>query len=348
MKTRLQTRPTNVLVGLILLLLALVLTILASASCGFIKIAFQDVARIIVGAANTDPIFKSVVLDVRLPRILTACIVGAGLSVAGATFQGILLNPLADPYTLGISAGAALGASVALVFDFSFLGVYSIPLCAFLGAILTLLLVIALASSKTNAYAAFAVSSNNLILAGVIVTAIFSAAISFVKYLADEEVAVIIFWLMGSFASRSWSDVLLSLVIVSTGTLLVFFFASDLNIISLGDKTAKSLGVDADRVRIFLLIVASLMAAICVSISGIIGFVGLIIPHLVRFLFGPDNRILVPASAFLGGTLLVFADTITRTYLPTEVPIGVLTALIGGPVFCVIFLRRKREWGERL
>mgnify|MGYP000262271200 CR=1 FL=1 len=159
--------------------------------------------------------------------------------------------------------------------------------------------------------------------------------------MADEQVSIIIFWLMGSFGSKTWTDVFLTFFCVSTGFLICLFFARDLNIISLGDRSANSLGIETNRVRMTLLVTASLITAVCVSVSGIIGFVGLIIPHLMRFFVGPDNNRLIPASALVGATLLLCADTITRAVLPTEVPIGVLTALIGGPFFCYIFKKRR-------
>lgn len=321
----------------------LVVVIILSTGMGYIKISplqvikivFAEITGIPKSLQEIDTVFPYVIMEVRLPRILTSAIVGAGLSVAGVIFQGILLNPLADPYTLGISAGAAFGASMALLLNMTFLGIYSVPLFAFLGAVATLFAVIFLSSSHGRT------SSNNLILSGIIVAAILSAGISFIKYVADEQVSIIIFWLMGSFGSKTWTDVFLTFLCVSTGFLICLFFARDLNIISLGDQSATSLGIETSRVRIILLITASLITAVCVSVSGIIGFVGLIIPHLMRFFTGPDNNRLIPASALVGATLLLCADTITRAVLPTEVPIGVLTALIGGPFFCYIFKKRR-------
>ena len=189
------------------------------------------------------------------------------------------------------------------------------------------------------------VFSSLLILSGVIVGAILSAGISFIKYLADEQVAVIIFWLMGSFASRSWADVGIVAAAVVIGLLITLYYGRDLNIMSLGGRSADSLGVETARTRKILLVTASMVTAICVAVSGIIGFIGLIVPHLMRFLVGPDNRKLLPVSIFAGATLLLVADTVTRAVLPSEVPIGVLTALIGGPFFCVIF-RRKQKRGN--
>jgi iron complex transport system permease protein len=331
---------TSQMMGLLLLL---AVAIAGSAGMGYIHISFLDVITII-GAkitgnfqwiAQMDQLYPVVVVDVRLPRILTAAIVGGGLSVCGAVFQAILLNPLADPYTLGVSAGAAFGASVAILFNLVFLGSWSVPLFAFCGAVGTLFFVIYLASSSGG------ISSNNLILSGIIVAAILSAGISFLKYVADEQVAVIIFWLMGSFAAKTWADVLLTAVFVGFGCTVAFFFARDLNLLSLGNRSAASLGVDIKKTPVTLLITVSLVAAICVSVSGIIGFVGLLVPHMMRSVTGPDNRRLLPVSMAAGAVLLLCADTITRAVLPNEIPIGVLTALIGGPFFCYIFRRRQ-------
>ncbi len=334
--------------GIFLLALLLVLVIIFSTGMGYIKISTLDVIKIIIARfyndghllRGIDNIFPYVIWEVRLPRILTSAIVGSGLSIAGVIFQGILLNPLADPYTLGISAGAAFGASIALILNLSFLGMYSVPLFAFMGAVATLVVVMALSSSEGS------VSSNNLILAGIIVAAILSAGISFIKYVADEQVSVIIFWLMGSFGSKGWPDVFLTFAFVLIGFGVCIFFARDLNIMSLGDRSAFSLGVNTNRIRMTLLVTASLITAVCVAVSGIIGFVGLIIPHLMRFFVGPDSRKLLPASALTGAILLLSADTITRAVLPTEVPIGVLTALIGGPFFCYIFMKRRGVAGN--
>jgi len=318
-----------------------------STGMGYIKIPVIAVVKIILTKISghlsliegIDNLFPVVVFDVRLPRILSAAIVGGGLAISGVVFQGILLNPLADPYTLGVSAGAAFGASLALLLNIGMLGNYSIPLFAFVGATGTLLFVIYLSSSSGG------ISSNNLILSGIIVAAILSAGISFLKYLADEQVAVIIFWLMGSFGSKTWTDVSLTLFLVGIGFCVFIFYARDLNLMSLGNRTASSLGVDTRKVTIILLVTASLVAAICVSVSGIIGFVGLLVPHMMRLLTGPDNRRLVPVSLLAGAILLLVADTVTRAVLPSEIPIGVLTALIGGPFFCYIF--RKQQTARR-
>jgi iron complex transport system permease protein len=330
-----------------LLALVLLLTISLSAGMGYLKIAWLDVLRAVGGSltgspslgAGLDELTRVIVMEVRLPRILTAAAVGGGLAMCGVVFQGILLNPLADPYTLGVSAGAAFGAALALLLNLTAVGIYTVPMCAFAGATLTLLLVIYLSASAGGA------DANNLILSGIIVAAILSAGISFLKFVADEQVSVIIFWLMGSFASKTWTDVGLTTTFLAAGLGIFVFYARDLNLLCLGRRAAASLGVDARRVPWVLLVTASLVAAACVAVSGIIGFVGLLVPHMMRALVGPDNRRLLPLSLLGGAILLLCADTVTRAVLPHEIPIGVLTALIGGPFFCYLF--RKRQTGGK-
>lgn len=318
------------------------LAIIVSCQMGYIPIPAIDIVHILLAkitgssdVAHIEQNIQFVVMDIRLPRIFCAFLVGASLAVSGVIFQGILLNPLADPYTLGVSSGAAFGAAIALFFSLTFIPL-SVPLFAFIGSFITLLVVMRLSSFGGQ------ISSATLILSGVIVGAILSAGISFMKYLADEQVSVIIFWLMGSFAARDWLDVFLILITLIPATLIAVYYSRDLNIIATGSRVSTSLGVNTVRVRKILLITASLLTAICVSCTGIIGFVGLIIPHLLRLIIGPDNRQLLPLSLLAGGILLLFADTITRAVLPSEVPIGILTALIGGPIFCLIFRNRQK------
>lgn len=333
--------------GLLLIVLSglLFMTVVISTGSGQLSIAFGDVIRIILAklpglqhiGTHVDELTAVIVTDVRLPRIVTAALVGGGLAVCGAVFQGILLNPLADPYTLGVSAGAAFGASVALLINFSMLGTWSVPVFAFCGAVLTLAAVIYLTVSSGD------FSSGHLILSGIIVAAILSAAVSFIKYLADEQVGIIIFWLMGSFASKTWAEAGLTATTLAGGLAVFIFFGRDLNLLALGSRTAGSLGVPPRKIAMILLVAASLVSAACVSVSGIIGFVGLLVPHMVRMVTGPDNRRLIPVSTLAGACLLLGADTVTRTVLPMEVPIGVITALIGGPFFCVIYRKHQKQ-----
>lgn len=329
------------------LLASLLVIVIAATGMGYITIppltVLQTIGTESFGIPGTvdsssHVTFATIVMEVRLPRILSAALVGGGLALAGTIFQAILLNPLADPYTLGISSGAAFGASTAFILSILGLAVptpLAVPCFAFIGALTTLAVVFWLAAGDSR------LSSSTLILSGVIVSAILSAGIGFMKYLADEEVNVIIFWLMGSFVGKTWHDVWLLLVILIPSSLFCWYFARDLNIMALGSTTADTLGVDSARIRRQLLIAASLITAGCVAIAGVIGFIGLIVPHTLRILAGPDNRVLLPASFLAGATLLLLADTLTRAVLPHEIPIGILTALIGGPFFCSIFRRRQ-------
>lgn len=336
------------------LLVIIILAILLAAGCllftgrGVIKIPPREIAGIIVSSltadntaqAGLDEIHRAVILDIRLPRILTAMLVGAGLATAGAVFQGLLMNPLADPYTLGVSTGAAFGGTLAIFFGVFLpgdLAVLSVPLFAFAGALLAMGAVYGLALVNG------ALAVTNLILSGVIVSAILSAAVSFLKSMAGEGVGSIVFWLMGSFASRGWEHVFLCLPVVLAGLLICCYFAGDLNVLSLGARFARQLGVDDRKVVTILLVTSSLITAACVSVSGIIGFVGLIVPHLMRMLVGPDHRVLIPVSALGGALLLSGADTIARNLLAVEIPVGVLTTLLGGPFFCYIFKRKAKR-----
>ena len=325
----------------------LVFAVALSATLGFLQVSIPDVFAILAAKlsgrtmpAAIDPVAATVVADVRMPRILASVLVGGLLGVSGAVFQAVLLNPLADSYTLGISTGAAFGASLVIVLQIFGLTLppgVTIPIFAFAGAVGTLAVVLFLAAGDRR------LSSTSLILAGVIVAAILSAAIGFLKFLADEQVGLIIFWLMGSLAGASWANIFLLAPAALLGTLTAVFYSRDLNIMATGDRAATSLGVNTVRLRLILLAVCSLMTALAVSVSGIIGFVGLIVPHMLRHLVGPDNRLLIPLAFFAGGLLLLVADTLTRAVLPVEVPIGVLTALLGGPFFCILFKKRQRD-----
>lgn len=277
----------------------------------------------------------AIIWDIRLPRIITGVMVGAGLAMAGTVFQAMLMNPLADPYTIGISTGAALGATIA-IFVSAILQIASIAIlpAAFTGALLTLLLVIRIAGRHKN------LSSSSLIIAGIIVSSIGSAAISFIKSLAGEEVSLIVFWLMGSLASRTWQHVLVIVPVVVIGLVIFWHYGQELNLLCTGEVNARNYGVNVGRIRMILLITASLVTAACVAVSGIIGFVGLVVPHILRQFVTTDHKYLMPISAIVGALLLMVADNLTRTVLWVEIPVGVLTTLIGGPFFIYLFTRR--------
>lgn len=343
------------------LIVALVLVFLVSVSSGYMAFSWSEIADAVwAEIANVfrpspygdlypldDDNHQVILRSIRLPRIATALLAGAALGLSGAIFQGLLLNPLADPYTLGVSSGAAFGASLVLVGAMAlpwakFLATPEAPAVgAFLFSLLTLRLVIALASDSDKR-----LSPTSLILAGVILSAILSAGISFIKYLAGDQVSSIVFWLLGSFQARTWLDAKLVLTFFVPALILSLALAMDLNIMTLGFKSAETLGVNTTRVRLTLLVAASLAASASVAVAGIIGFVGLIVPHLIRLLTGPDHRSLLPLSALGGAVLLGAADTLVRAFIPGEIPVGVLTALLAGPAFMVIFRRKMRELAQ--
>lgn len=281
----------------------------------------------------------AVVWNIRLPRILCALFVGMGLAAGGTIFQSLLRNPLADPYTLGVSTGAAFGASLVIYLGLAYgVQIPAVP-SAFLFAFLTLAIVILIAQKGGG------MLSSSLILSGIIVSSVFSSGISFLKMLSGENVSAIVFWLMGSFSANTWTDVWTVVPMVLAGCILAFWFADDLNVLTMGDETALSLGVPVKRTRLFYLILGSCMTAACVAVSGVIGFVGLVVPHILRFWLTSDNRVLLPLSALTGGLLLLLADSATRVFSTGEIPVGVLTTLLGGPFFIFVYLRHSNGRG---
>jgi iron complex transport system permease protein len=277
----------------------------------------------------------AVIFHIRIARIVLAGLVGLGLSLAGAAFQGILLNPLAEPFTLGVAAGAAFGASLALSLGLSgvLLGSLGlVPLMALLGAVAALVLVLALGAMAGG------IQHGTLILAGVIVSAFLSSLISLVKFLYADSLSTIVFWIMGSLSARGWSHVFFAFPYILVGSLGLLLYSRELNLLTLGDAPAQQLGLAVSRVRLTLLLAASLITAGAVAVSGIIGFVGLIVPHVARLLVGPDHRRLLPVAGLAGAVLLIAADTLARVILPygQELPVGIITALLGGPFFCYL------------
>lgn len=281
---------------------------------------------------------RLVVLDMRLPRVLLALLAGAGLAMAGAVFQAILRNPLADPFTLGVSGGAAFGAALAISLGLTgAVWGFGLPLFSLAGAGIALCAVLVLGQIGGG------LRHETLILAGVVVSAFLAALIALVKALDEASVTGIVFWIMGSFQGRGRQELLLLLPGFCLGGGLALLLHRELDILSIGDRAAQHLGLATARARLALLLAASVVTASCVAVSGIIGFVGLIVPHLCRMILGAEHRSLLPASALCGGLLLLWSDTAARTLLPggVELPVGVITALLGGPFFC--FLLGKRQ-----
>lgn len=329
------------------LVLAIVLTAFATSGIGSFDIPYETVVRLWIspvvpaGAEGVDESVRYIVIHVRLARICLALVVGSALALAGAVYQGVLLNPLADPFTLGVSTGAAFGASLAILMGLSglhFLSVGGLPLAAFAGALLALYLVYLLGRVDGR------IHTTTLILAGIIVSTFLSAWISLLKSLNEDSISTIVFWIMGSLAGKSWVHVLLVIPYVLLGGAVILMFARELDLLTLGDVQAQQLGVNVQQVRFRLLLAASLVTAAAVAVSGVIGFVGLVVPHLVRLVLGPGHRKLLPAVILSGGLLVLIADTLARSILPggEELPVGVVTAILGGPFFCFLLLHRKK------
>ena len=272
--------------------------------------------------------------DIRMPRVLLAFIVGAALSAAGVILQDLFLNPLTDPYVTGVSSGAALGATIAIVIGLSTGG--WMTLLAMATGLATLLLVWGFARRRGR------MDIYVLLLAGVSASYLLSAVITVIMMRAGDDLNTIFYWLLGSFSGRDWGDVEIALLAIPF-MIVPLFFTREMNILLQGEKRALELGVDVERTKRVLVVTAAILAAIAVSVSGIIGFVGLIIPHLVRLLVGPNHRRLLPFSLLMGAALMGIADLISRTLLaPTEIPVGVVTTFLGAPVF-VYLLRRGRR-----
>lgn len=279
-----------------------------------------------------------ILLQIRMPRVLLAAIVGAGLGISGAVIQGIFRNPLAEPSLIGISAGAALSAALLMVFLSTSLSLlfWLLPLAAFLGGLFMTWLVYLLGLRLGD------MTSAGLLLAGIAINAVAAAALALISYLADaEQLRQLVFWTLGSFAGASWSSTALTAVLILIAAVGLLQLAVPLNCLLLGEKEAGHLGLNVASIRKRAIAFSAVTVGAAVAATGIIGFVGLVVPHLVRLLAGPDHRLLLPASALLGASLLVLADLLARLVIaPAELPIGILTALLGGPFFIWLLLRQ--------
>ncbi len=280
-----------------------------------------------------------IVWQVRLPRILLAFLVGGSLAGVGVALQALLRNPLAEPFVLGISSGAAFGATLAMLLGVgnTFLGVSTLPLWAFAGGLLAIMVVYRISVAYRM------LSVHTLLLAGVILNALFSALIMFAISIADPTQAFkMMLWLMGTLSVPEFWTLVTLLVYLACGFLILFWLARPLNILTLGDESARSLGVEVDRIKKLVFVTSALVTGAVVSIAGLIGFVGMVVPHAVRMIVGADHRLLLPVAALAGGAFLTVADTVARTALaPTELPVGVVTALIGGPFFIYLLVQRR-------
>lgn len=332
------------------LVVILVIFIIIAASVGSAKVTIKETGLIIasfipginylIDEASLNLQNVKIISQIRLPRILISVFVGIALACAGVIFQGIFRNPMADPYIIGVSAGASLGATVGLIIvsGVKLLSISSASIFAFAGAIGVTFLVYNISRIRAK------ISVVTLLLAGVALSSLISAINSFILIFRSQDMAKVIFWLMGGLTSASWQQFYIIAPVITVLLVFAGFFLKDLNLISLGDERASQLGVETEKVKKILLVLASLIAAAAVSVSGIIGFVGLITPHIMRLIVGPDHKALYPASAIAGAIVLLFSDTLARTVLqPREIPVGIITSIIGVPFFIYLLLRSKKE-----
>jgi len=332
--------------GILGLFILLIVVALLAVAVGSVNIPFSTTSSILIcklPLVKMTPTWTSaletIILEIRLPRVIMAGLVGAALATAGATYQGLFRNPLADPYLIGVAQGAALGAVIGFLLPSSWhsVGFGIIPLLAFCGALASTAIVYSLARvGKT-------LPVTILILAGVALGALLGSIVSYLIISSGEKIHSIMFWLMGSFSLSQWSEVTVILPYMFLGMFIILLYARPLNLMQLDEEQAQQLGINVERLKLVLLSAATLITAAAVSFVGIIGFVGIIIPHAVRLIWGADHRFLLPLSILTGAVFLILADLIARTALaPTEIPVGVITALCGAPFFLYL-LRRKRK-----
>ncbi len=326
----------------------LVGALLLGISIGTVSVPVPSILKIIgaemfpfISTDGVDPMHANIVLNIRLPRVVLAGLVGASLAIAGAAFQGLLRNPLADPYTLGVSSGASVGAVLTIFLHISLplIGAFTLPVLSILFSFLTIFFVLAFARKVDRA-----MKVETIILTGIIFSSFLGALISLMIALTGDELRQIVNWLLGSVSMRGWSYVKIILPFFLLGSILLMMNGKELNAMSFGEEQARYLGVDVQRRKLMVLTAGSILTGAAVAVSGTIGFVGLVIPHLTRRLWGPDHMHLLPLSALVGSGFLIIADLTARMVIsPQELPIGVITALIGAPVFAAILVKTRAE-----
>ena len=355
MKTDVETahlrRVSNWKLYLIFLIIAFCVVFVLALNLGYAPIPFRDILIILakqvpllenlVDYSGITQTAEVIITQIRLPRVICGALVGAALATAGTTYQGIFRNPMADPYVIGASTGAALGAALVMVLGIgvSLLGVNTLQIMAFVGSLITVLVVYAIARVGSR------VPVTTLLLTGIAVSLFLSAIVTFLRTIASDRILHgLTFWLIGSLApTENWDKVWAIFPFIIIGAVIAYMYSRDLNILALGEDQAQHLGVEIEKVKRILLISGALMTAAAVSISGLIGFVGLIIPHLTRVLIGPDHRVLLPTSAIVGASFLIICDALSRVIMGSgEAPVGVITALSGAPFF-IYLLRRKKK-----
>ena len=317
--------------------LALVVAFFLTLMIGNYDISISRIFSILFGSG--DGVERYIIIDVRIPRLLCCIIVGSALSASGLIMQSLFKNPMASPSVLGISSGAAFGAALAMAFGVGgFMGSFMIPGMAFMFCFMTMFAVYMLARTK------YGVASTTLLLAGVAIGAFFNGLVSLLQYMVDSDtLSGIVYWTMGSFNNCGWQSFQLAIIPIIIGMLVVSLSVRELNLISAGEEQAANMGVNVRNVRITMMVATSLMVGGAVAISGVIGFVGLIVPHIFRMIVGPNHALLIPLCIFGGGVFMIVMDTIAKTAFSISLPVGILTSLIGAPFFIYVMRTRKKE-----
>jgi iron complex transport system permease protein len=346
-----QRRVSHWKLYLIILIIAFGITLILALNLGYATIPFGDILTILakhfpginnlVDSSGVSQTAETIIMQIRLPRVICGALVGAALATAGVIYQGIFRNPMADPFVIGALTGASLGAALVIVLGvgISLLGINTLQILAFVGSITTVLIVYNISRVGSR------VPVTTLLLTGIAISLFQNAIVTFLKVIAEEQLLHgLTFWIIGSLApTENWGDVWAVLPFIITGTAVAYVFSRDLNLLALGEDQAQHLGVEIEKVKRILLISGALITAAAVSISGIIVFVGLIIPHLTRVIIGPDHRVLLPTSAIVGASFLMICDAIARVVMGAgEAPVGIITAFSGAPFF-IYLLRRKKK-----
>ncbi|MCT4688745.1 FecCD family ABC transporter permease [Vallitalea sp.] len=339
-------RKSNIIISLLVLIAVVII------ACGFgsVRIDFVDSSKVLLSKIpfindliSLEGIKEShikIIADLRLPRIILALFTGGALAVVGCSFQGVFKNPMADPFVLGISSGAALGATIGLIFNFNktIFGFTGVSMFAFIGAMLTVLVVLRISAIGKK------LPTTTLLLAGISLNYLLSALMSLMMLLNRDKLERVYLWTLGSFSTSSWKEVAIIAPCVIICSIILMVFKEELNLMLLGDETARSLGIDVNRTKKIILGISSIMVAVVVSASGIIGFVGLIIPHIIRMINGPDHKKLIPLAMLIGAIFMIVCDTIARTIIsPAELSVGIITSLFGVPFFLFLLYQNKKR-----
>jgi len=336
----LRARNRNRVLLFIVLVFALVSGTIASLVIGQYTIPIGELPRILaVGPLGVSAMDESVIWQIRLPRLVLGLLVGAALGVGGALMQAVFANPLAEPSVIGVTAGAGVGASLAIVLGISWFGATTVPVFAFLSGLLTTWLVYQLARFAGR------IRVINLVLVGIAVNAVAGALIAFFIFIAPTSSREqVVFWQMGSLSGAKWAHISVVAVLIGAGIAVALLLVGKLDVLALGDRAAGHVGIDVARLRVLALLLATLLTAGAVSYAGLIGFVGLVVPHIIRTVAGPSNVVLLPASALGGAALIVLADTAARSIIDfADLPIGIFTALVGGPTFFILLRAMMRR-----